>query len=432
MIDYITDIKRQFFNSLKRGTGEAYLILKDNPNIDFSDFIIKAATINFAYDQQCEGSRANYIYKFFKKSNKKDKIVNAVLTKLKSEKKDYWSLDQMCDLAVLFFKSGYTEAKTALYNRFEKNTIEGYEFCGKRQLMEIDGINGILKVAEIVGKKIFEEDDWEDSYLVDSFQKKHKDIAVYIELSKASKTNKFIDAYHKSILENKWTLSRRTKLVKFTYEIVKEKIDSNKFRVISMDRANNLSILEVEKLATELIAEKNKPKQELYLRFFSKRKFPFDYQPILKIANGRNPARTRLVEYSVNALKHFSGNDIRELALTKLKTEKNPCDYLNLLVSNYKKDDCKLLTEIANRSDDYDFIHSIVFGFIEIYEANATKECKEPLETIYNKMNCGLHREDIVKIMLDNNVLSDKIFAELEFDSEDRVRKLYRQKKNGR
>ena len=82
MSDHSTDIKRQFSNSLKRGTGEAYLILQDNPNIDFSDSIIKGAITNYAYDQQSEGSRAVYIYQFIKKVKQKDKIIKAVLTKL--------------------------------------------------------------------------------------------------------------------------------------------------------------------------------------------------------------------------------------------------------------------------------------------------------------------------------------------------------------
>ena len=433
MSDHSTDIKRQFSNSLKRGTGEAYLILQDNPNIDFSDIIIKGAITNYAYDQQSEGSRAVYIYQFIKKVKQKDKIIKAVLTKLQVEKEDYWSLDQMCDLAVLFFKAGHTEAKTALYNRFDKNTLEGYEFCGKEQLMEIDGINGILKVAEIVGKKIVEEHDSENSYLIDTFQKRHKDTSVYAELSKASKKNKFIEAYHKSILENKWAFSKRRKFTKFSYELVKEKIESNKFRVISVDRANDLSIEDVEKLANELLAEKSKPKQELYLRFFSKRKFPFDYLPILKIASGKNPAKTRLIEFSVDALKYFSGKDIRQLALAKLEAQKNPYKYLNLLVSNYKKGDNKLLNEIVTRSDNYEFIHSIVFGYLDIYEANKTKECRQPLEAIYKKMNCGLCRKNVVKLLLDNNVLSDTIRQEIKFDSNEEVRKLYRlTDKNGR
>ncbi|MHA4846431.1 hypothetical protein ACX0G7_19795 [Flavitalea antarctica] len=425
MSDQTSVIKGKFLNSLKRGTGEANLIKQNNPNIDFSPLIIKGAITNYAYDQQSEGSRAGYIYQLIKKSKRKDNIITAVLTRLQVEKTDYWGLDQMCDLAVLFFKGGHAEAKTALYNRFEKNTVEGYEFCGKSQLMEIDGINGVLKVAEMVGRNILEENDWEDSYLIDTFQKKHKDLPVYAELAKAGKKNKFIKAYYDSILNNKRTFSKNKKIIKFSYEIVKEKIESGKFRFISVDRANDLSIHDVEKLATELLTEKNKQKQELYLRFFGKRKFPFDYHPILKMASGKNPGKTKLIEFSVDALEYFSGKDIRELALVKFKTEKNPFKYLGLLVSNYKKGDNKLLNEIVKRSDRYDFVHSIGFGYLNIYEANKTKECKEPLESIYKRMNCGLCRKDVVKLLIDNNVLPASIRQEIKFDSNAEVRKLY-------
>lgn len=427
------NIKRQFFDSLKRGTGEAYILLKGNRNIDFSDLIIKGAIKNYSYDNQSEGSRADYIYRLIRYSKQKDKVVKSVLTKLVAEKNDYYGLDQMCDLAVKFYKAGHLEAKTALYDRFEKNSLEDYEFCGQDQLMEIDGINGILKVAEIVGKTLFENpDEYEESWRIDYFQKRHKSIDIYSELKKASTKNKYIKAYYDSILKNKWTLPRRRKIKKFTYELIKESIQNKRYGFLSSKRNNELTDEEVEKLAKEFLVEKDNVLKERYLRFFSSRKFPFEYKPIFKIASGKNPKNTRIVEYAVASLKYFSAKEIRQLALEKIITKKNPCDYLNLLVSNYKKGDCKLLTEIVNRSDDYDYIHSIVFGFIDIYESNSTKECKEPLETIYNKMNCGLHRKDIVKILLDNKVLSNKIFAELEFDSDDSIRKLYKKNKNSR
>ena len=73
------NIKRQFLNALKRGTGEAYLIVKDNPKIDFSNQIIKGALNIFAYDGQCEGDRATYIFEIISISKKKDKIRKAVL-----------------------------------------------------------------------------------------------------------------------------------------------------------------------------------------------------------------------------------------------------------------------------------------------------------------------------------------------------------------
>lgn len=46
----IANIKRQFFDSLKCGTGEAYLIAKENSRIDFSTYVIKGALRNYAYD----------------------------------------------------------------------------------------------------------------------------------------------------------------------------------------------------------------------------------------------------------------------------------------------------------------------------------------------------------------------------------------------
>ena len=428
-----TSIKQRFFSSLKRGTGEAYLIQKDNSNIDFSSLILKGTTTNFAYDNQAEGSRADYIYQLIQKSKHKEKIISTFLTKLQFEKNDLHGLDQMCDLAVHFYKDGNIAAKTALYNRFEKNNLEEYEFCGQEQLMKIDGINGVLKVAEVVGKTLFENpDDYEDSWRIDDFQKQNKSLDVYDELKKASQNNKFVKTYYDSILKNKWIKPRRGKIKRFTYELIKDKMENGKFYLLASERNNELTDSEVDKLANEFLVEKSNQRKELYLRFFSSRKFPFDCESIFQIAKGKNPRNTRLVEYAVESLKYFSSTEIRKLALEKIKVVKNPCDYLNLLIANYKNGDNEILTELANRSDNFDFVHSIVFGFINIYKANPTIECKEPLESIYRKMNCGLHREDILEILIDNNVLSDEIYKEMQFDSYGKIRTLYRQKKNGR
>jgi hypothetical protein len=53
------------------------------------------------------------------------------------------------------------------------------------------------------------------------------------------------------------------------------------------------------------------------------------------------------------------------------------------------------------------------------------RECKEPLEIIYDKMNCGLHRTDLVKILIENDVLSEKIRNEIQFDCNGETRRLY-------
>jgi len=426
-----TEIRQQFFDSLKLGTGEAFLLLRENRAIDFSDLILKGAIRNYAYDMQSEGSRADYIYRLIKNCGQKDRIVAAVIKKLQAEKKDEYGLEQMCDLAVKFYKAGYEEAKQAIYKRFEKNSKEDYAFCGTDSLIKLYGVEGVLKLAEVVGRILLEKpDESESSRRVDDFQKRNKQVDIYKELQKAASDNSFIKAYYDSIQKNKWNKPRIRRIKRFTYELIKEKMEQGRFGFLSSSRNQELTEKEVERLAHEFLAENDNQRKEQYLRFFSSRKFPFDYKPILQIACGSNPRGTRLVEFAIQALKYFTAKEIRALALDKFSNTTKAADYLCLLVGNYQKGDYRLLTSIANRSDDYDFIHSLVFGFIVIYEANPTEECKEPLETIYRKMNCGIHRQDVVQILFENDVLSTKIFTELEFDCDNSTRKLYHQAKN--
>ena len=44
-----TDINKKILNSLKRGTGEACLIAKENPGIDFSAYVIRITSYNVCY-----------------------------------------------------------------------------------------------------------------------------------------------------------------------------------------------------------------------------------------------------------------------------------------------------------------------------------------------------------------------------------------------
>ena len=146
---------------------------------------------------------------------------------------------------------------------------------------------------------------------------------------------------------------------------------------------------------------------------------------VITIARGRNPRKTRLVESALESLRFFKSDELRGFVLDNILKAKYPCDYLPILVSNYQKGDYVIVNEIIDKSDDYDYIHSLVFGIIDIYRNNPTKECKEPLEKMYSKLNCGLHRYDIVNLLIDNKVLSDELAEELRYDSYDEIRKIY-------
>lgn len=110
----------------------------------------------------------------------------------------------------------------------------------------------------------------------------------------------------------------------------------------------------------------------------------------------------------------------------------NPSAYLYPLVANYRKGDDILFTKKAERYKNEHIIHSLVCGYIAIYKANKTKECKRPLEIIYDKLTCGIHRTEIIKILYDNGALSNNILREIEFDSYEETRKFYQKIMNNK
>jgi hypothetical protein len=423
----IKEIKRKFFNSHKLGTGEVYLILKENPEIDFSNQIIKAAVRNYAFDPQCE-NRAWYINNIIKKTKQKDKIINKVLHILNDTKYDNheYALDLLCNLTVLFYKNGYEQAKIILYQRAEKNVNEDYPICGFYQLIEMDGLSGLLKVAEITGKIISKDADFtEDGWMVDSFQARNKRIDVYSELEQAGRSNKFIKLFYQTISGNKVRQPKRKKKT-YNYETITVDIINNKRLYLTEERVNSVSNEDFEKLAKDFLTEKGKSRKEKYLYIFSKRKFPFDYKYLFKIVMKPNPRDTRIVEYALEALQYFKSEEIRSLVINKLKGEKFRIDYLPLLVSNYQEGDAELLCKIANKST---YTHALNYIFADIYKANMAKECREPLEIIYNKMNCGICRINIIETLAKNGVLSTHIFRELQYDCDKDVRSFYKKNK---
>jgi hypothetical protein len=82
------ELKQQFRSSIKRGTGEAHLLMQHNPTTNFSAEIIKAALTPLSYDPQCEGSRATYLWELIKLSKQQDKIRTAILHGLANEQED--------------------------------------------------------------------------------------------------------------------------------------------------------------------------------------------------------------------------------------------------------------------------------------------------------------------------------------------------------
>jgi hypothetical protein len=425
-----TDIKKRYFDSLKRGTGEAYLIAMENPAIDFSTYVIKGALRNYAYDGQSESSRAQYIFDLYSLSDKKDKIRKAILNGITTEQEDTWSLTHLFDLAKLFARQGDKEMKNAIYDRFCNNPIEGSDWVGYSEILELDGLQGLIYISEKIGKFIEQNpDDWQDDWILKSFQEENPDLKVNETLENLAKENKYIRIYIENIKRTKAIQEKhkqKQKPIKYN-DIVDEVLNSKPY--LAFKRRHNLTESEIKTIAQRLTKEKDKKAQEKLLFVFTFCKFPLDSDFILNLAQKKNDYKTRINEFAISSLKFIESDRIRQFGLEKINKSKKKYQFVEILTSNYRAGDYKILTDIVQKSKSEHIIENLARSYVDIFEANKTEECKEPLEALYNKMNCGIHRNDIVRILLENNVISDKIKNEITFDSDLETRKII---KNGR
>ena len=157
---------------------------------------------------------------------------------------------------------------------------------------------------------------------------------------------------------------------------------------------------------------------------FTYYKFPLDSDFIINLAQKKPDYKSRINEFAISSLKFLESDKIRQFALDKIDKSKKKYQFVEILTSNYRTADYKILMDIVQKSKSEHIIENLARSYVDIFEANKTKECREPLEALYNKMNCGIHRNDVVRLLLENNVISDKIKNEIKFDSDIKTREM--------
>ncbi len=420
------NIQQQFRQSIRCGTGAAYLLARDHPAMDFSKEVVKAALANLSYDNQSEGDRSDYVARLVNLSARRQEIIARILQALACEREDVWALEQLFNLAATFAEQGVAKARRAVRRRYYRPASEHADWCGADAVIRVYGLRGLMVIANARGRALVESPgDHEHSSLVDDFQRSHPEINVREELAKAATSNERIKKYLDEVERSRLLQTQRPKPPPTSYESVKAIVDSGRPRYVPPRRIGGLSAADIQKLADDFLKETSLAKLECYLGLFSKIKYPFDYRPIFLIAQGTLSRQNRLTEQACRALRYFGADDIRQFAIEKLRRSNRPAVYLPLLTSNYREGDHLLLAGIAAKHKNVNTVHALACEYIDIYRVNKTRECRGPLEVLYEKLNCGLHRRDLLEILQDNGVLSDKLLREMAFDSYDGVRALH-------
>ncbi len=147
-------INEKFKYAVKRGSGEAYLIMKQNPEINFSNEIIRSVITTNAFDAQSEGTREKYYYDLISISGNKEALISRIINVLSKNLKDVWAIEQLFRLCAFFAKDGNKYASSTVYEQFYKIKVSDTPWLGEEAIIYMDGFKGILFLVEYYGKII--------------------------------------------------------------------------------------------------------------------------------------------------------------------------------------------------------------------------------------------------------------------------------------
>lgn len=421
------NVLSEFRALIRCGRGKAYLLLIENPDLDFSDDIYKAAIKNYAYDGQSEGDRADYIIPFLQSLPKDQfkKLKKKIVKRLYKEDKDTWNLKQIFNICAYFAIQDHS-IKKGIYERFEQTPIPSSDWVGSDAILRLDGTKGMMRIAEHFGKRLMEiEGEWHDDSLVYLFDKKNPKVQIKKLLKKESKHNVYIKTYLKEIesTRDRWNKHRDRRQKWTDQTIMNHLLDDKKtgsmysiIRVLNPTQRTKIAELLKEKQSIQTI------NKVLYV--FNHSQYPLSIEYLKAFYKKKYTAETR--ELAFQALCFFKDDKIRAHAIEKLRKTNNPAKYLAAFKLNYRKGDSTLFEQVIDRFTSTHIVEQLAISLCDIYEYNHTKECKKPLLKLYEKMNCGILRHAIIGILYENQVLPKSVLKEMEFDSYDKTREFFK------
>lgn len=189
-------MESKFKDALKTCSEEAFLIIKENPNMDFSMLLLNATLNTFDHCSDCDCEHEEFLFKLIKLSKQKYEIENFLLDNLTNNNSISLGVFSLFKIAKMMFFEGNVNAKYSIYNRYTKNLLEDFPFIDTYVPIEIDGYDGLKFISEVKGRFFIENNYfWEDNKIIDVINKTYPKNNFLDRLLRESVNNKYIKEF---------------------------------------------------------------------------------------------------------------------------------------------------------------------------------------------------------------------------------------------
>lgn len=411
---------KEFRKAINIGLGRAIVALKtDQKTFRFRDSIIYACTHVTSYDPQCEGRRTEYLWDAIQASDAPKIIEDRVISDFLVSNNPY-AIYQMAGLVCKFASNGNNQAKTALYDNYSFN--DDWNSFVYDDLIDLDGLEGYLYIAECEGKRILESPDYSANWGTLSIAEEQFGAEKVNEiLGNLSSDNLYIKAYYRSIQNISLNSENIAQRELVSYEEIKKQIENNNIRYPLHSWGNRAAQEDIEKAAMDLLEETNTKRLIQYLSIFRRRTFPMKPNKIIELAYSKN---TKLSNVAIHALKKVKNDLVRNLAIYHLTKVNIETDALLLLIDNFTIEDILLLEKVAYKKMNRHKLHCIRGDICKILINNPVKECTNIMLYFYENGYCSICRSEVIEVLMVCNAIPEWVLEECKYDSNLEIREL--------
>ena len=418
--------KKQIKHAFQRGLGRGILAVQENPE-PYKDLVLWACGKNLSFDTQCEGTRAWYDYQLISCFSDRTEFRDLIASKLRKKKPDSgWDFLHFSELLMFFAEDGDQTAEDVLWEKYEdllfrlknykkaswikRRTIECFETVSIALSWEKENY---FKIAEDIGGLFLESnqyDAWDFEWLHDSRPRGFNS-----ELKRKLEFSRELSAFFSSFDD----LNREQK-----------NRSANRIENQIPEGGRPLSVY-LKRKAPELatayaeiyLSQKNPEARAAALEAFSVCPYPMDPAPVLIDAESEcHMLRTAAIE----ALSEIKNPKVREFAWGNIEDSFD--EMLPLVIKNYNPEDETFLQKyISELRVDHACTtgwHGIHMDILDLFDKDAEiiKPPKSLLPILYESTLCSSCRENIVRLMGKYRMISDSMWKELLFDSNDDIR----------
>jgi hypothetical protein len=410
----------EFRQAINNGLGRTVLHIRTHSWKPYAEAIEYVCLHNTAYDPQCEGSRAEYVYEIVRLTGEPERFAKIVAEGLLNAL-EYWEVAHLFDMAALFAKDGYGGVREAMLKKFGWDE-ERKDFLGGEQIVSVDGEKGLLLVAERIGMWMEGHPEY---WVDDSLLKGEAEGWGERVLAEGAMTSVNVQRYREGMAKYKAEAGRRGRTPEYrnwSYAELRERIVVEGGKVPRgwlFGWGQHASEEAVREAAADLLKEKDGERLVAYLRIFNRRRFPLDHGRLIQIARGVDGEAAIA---SCRALRHLKDESVRELAIEMMDAGRGVGDAVEMLVLNYVGGDEQRIEKLlAAQGNDEDF-HWCGHAALHLFEANVEAEAVGTMMLMYERGRCSNCRTGAVRVLMGRGVIPEWMVEECLFDSSEEVR----------